>query len=29
MTFSKPVTKPASENDAANVLTNEFTVKAA
>ena len=28
MTFSKPVTKPASENDAANVLTNEFTVKA-
>jgi len=28
MTFSKPVTKPASENDAANVLVNEFTVKA-
>ena len=28
MTFSKPVTKPASENDAANVLTNEFTLKA-
>jgi hypothetical protein len=28
MTFSKPVTKPASEADAANVLVNEFTVKA-
>jgi hypothetical protein len=28
MTFSKPVTKPASETDAANVLVNEFTVKA-
>jgi hypothetical protein len=28
MTFSKPVTKPAGENDATNVLVNKFTVKA-
>ena len=28
MTFSKPVTKAASENEATNVLVNEFTVKA-
>jgi hypothetical protein len=28
MTFSKPVVKAAGENEATNVLTNEFTIKA-
>jgi hypothetical protein len=28
MTFSKPVTKPAGEDEATNVLVNEFTIKA-
>ena len=28
MPYSKPVAKPAGENEANNVLTNEFTFKA-